>query len=201
MLYHACQRVGMPQEPIGAADLSHFHQPPDVGRADGHPSDFHLGDNIAAHAQFRAFPLQKLRRTLILMPEMMVVACHQMHGVPAAHQKLRHEVLPAGGHHLVVKGGHNHIFDAIKPPDKLLSVLRGVDQRAGDSGDHLFRRPVEGKDRRHAAPLLCRFHGSFQQRGVAQVYPVKKAQGYDAFRGIGFAHGAKSLHFPSFKIS
>ncbi len=59
------------------------------------------------------------------MTEVVVVARHQMDGVVPAHQNVGDEVVPRGGHHLVVKGDHQHLPDAKEPLDQVLAGPRG----------------------------------------------------------------------------
>ena len=115
------------------------------------------------------------------MAEAVVVARHQVDGVPAAHQQLRDEVLPAGGHHLPVEGGQDDLLDAVEPPDQVPAVLRGVDEGAGDAGDHLLGGPVEGEDGGGAAPPGGLLRRAAEKGGVAQMDPVEEAQGDHTF--------------------
>ena len=177
----ARQGVGMAQEAVGPADLPQFHQPADVGGADGDACHLHLGNDVATQAQLGALLRQQLRRALVPVAEVVVVPRHQMDRVVAAHQDPDDKVIPGRGHHLVVKGDHQHVLDAVQPPHQVPPVLRGVDEGAGDAGDHLLGRAVKGEDRRGDAPGGGLLRGSPQQGGVAQVDPVKEAQGDDFF--------------------
>ena len=177
----ARQGVGMPQKAVGPADLSQLHQSADVRGADGNTAHLHLGDDVAAEAQLRALFQQQLRRALVFVAEMVVVACHQMDGVVAAHQNVRDKFVPGSGHHLPVEGDHDDLLNAVQPAHQLPPVLRRVDEGTGDAGDHFLRRPVKGEHRRGDAPLGRRLHSAPQQSGVAQVDSVEEAQGNDFF--------------------
>lgn len=115
------------------------------------------------------------------MAEVVVVSGHQMDGMIAANQNVGNEVIPGGGHHLMVKGNHNHLPDAEKAADQIPPVLGGVDQRAGLAGDDFLGGAVKGKDRRGCAPGLGLLHSPPQQGGVAQMDSVKEAQGNHFF--------------------
>ena len=178
-----CARQGMrvAQETGRPLYLAHFHQAADVSGADGDPADFHLRYDVAAQAQGGAFFPQEFRRACVFVAEAVVVARHKMNGVPAAHQQLRDKILPAGGHHLPVKGGHDDVLDAVQPADQVPAVVRGVDERAGNPGDHLFGRAVEGENGGGAAPAGGLLRRPAEESGMAQVDPVKKPQGNDSF--------------------
>ena len=50
----------------------------------------------------------------------------------------------------------------------------------GDAGDHLLGGLGEGEDRRANAPRFGLLRRAAQQSAVAQMHPVKKAQGNDS---------------------
>ena len=180
-------RPRVAQEAVGAADLSQLHQAADVGGADGDAGHLHLGDDVTAQAKLGAFLRQQLRCALVFMSEPVVMSRHQMDGVVASHQDADDVVVPGGGHHLLVKGDHQHVADAVQPADQVPPVLRGVDQRTGDTGDHLLGRAVEGKYCRGAAPPCGLFGSPAQQGAVTKMDSVEKAQGDNAF-----FHGLRS---------
>ena len=115
------------------------------------------------------------------MAEVVVVARYQMDSVIPLHQDFRDKIVPGGGPHLVVKGDHENLTDAIQAADQVLPVLRRVDEGAGNAGDHFFRHPVKGEYRGDGAPGGGHLHRAPQQGGVAQVDSVEEAQGDDFF--------------------
>ncbi|MPM89915.1 hypothetical protein SDC9_137030 [bioreactor metagenome] len=106
VLHDLRQHMGMAQKFRRPRHLTQFHQPADIGRADGDPRVLHLRNNVAADSKFCALAPQKLRRALVFISEMMVVPRHQMNGVVSLRQNFRHKRIPRGGHHLVVKRYH-----------------------------------------------------------------------------------------------
>ena len=108
----ACQGVGVAQEAVGPADLPQLHQPADVGGADGDACHLHLGDDVTAQAQLGALLRQQLRCALVPVAEVVIVSRHQMDRVVAAHQDPDNKVIPGRGHHLAVKGDHQHVLNA-----------------------------------------------------------------------------------------
>ena len=180
MAHRLGQGMGVAQEAVGPLDLPQLHQAADVGGADGDAADLHLGDDVAAKAQLRALLHQKLRGALIFMAEVVVVARHQVDGVVALHQNFRDEILPAGGPHLVVEGNHDDVPDAVEAAHQVGPVLRGIDEGAGNAGEDLLRHPVKGEHRRGDAPGGGFLRCPAEQGGVAQMDPVKEAQGNDS---------------------
>ncbi|CAN3967771.1 Spore maturation protein B, partial [Dysosmobacter welbionis] len=159
----ACQGVGVAQEAVGPADLPQLHQPADVGGADGDACYLHLGDDVTAQAQLGALLRQQLRCALVPVAEVVIVSRHQMDRVVAAHQDPDNKVIPGRGHHLAVKGDHQHVLNAVQPPHQVPPVLRGVDEGTGDAGDHLLRRAVKGEYRGGTAPQGGLLSGPAQQ--------------------------------------
>ena len=115
------------------------------------------------------------------MAEVVVVSCHQVDGVIPLYQDLGDKVLPGGGHHLLVKGDHQHLLNPEEPAQQIRPVLGRIDEGAGDAGDHLLGDAVKGEDRGDHAPVGGLLHGAPQQGGVAQMDSVKEAQGNDFF--------------------
>ena len=122
---------------------------------------------------------QQFRSALVLVAEAVVVTRHQMDGVIPLDQNLRDEILPGGSHHLLVKGDHDDIVDAVEIFGQPGPVLRGVDEGHRHAGDYLLGRLRPGEHRRADAPALGFLHRAAQQGAVAQMYPVKKAQSND----------------------
>ena len=115
------------------------------------------------------------------MAEVVVVPGHQMDGMVAANQNVGDEVIPGGGHHLVVERNHDDLPDAEEAANQIPPVLGRIDQRAGLSGDDFLGRTVKGKDRRGCTPGLGLLHSPPQQGGMAQMDSVKEAQGNHFF--------------------
>ena len=174
------QAVAVAQEQRRPLHVPGLHQRADVGRADGNALQLHLGDDVAAYPQLPALLLQKPGIALILVAEVVVVARHQMHGPVALYQQLRDKILPRHGHHGLVKGGQDHLLNAIDAPGQISPILRGVDEGHGASGDHLLRGTVEGKDGGDRPQLPGPLHRFLQQGSVAPVDTVEKAQGDDS---------------------
>lgn len=151
------------------------------------PATSTLGDDVTAQAQLGALLRQQLRCALVPVAEVVIVSRHQMDRVVAAHQDPDNKVIPGRGHHLAVKGDHQHVLNAVQPPHQVPPVLRGVDEGTGDAGDHLLRRAVKGEYRGGTAPQGGLLSGPAQQGAVPQVDSVKKAQGNDSF-----FHGLRS---------
>ena len=78
----------------------------------------------------------------------------------------------------MVKGGQNDPLNAVKAADQALPVLRRIDEVHRLTGDHLLGRPVKGENHRLRAQLAGTLHCFLQQRAVAAVYAIEKAQGY-----------------------
>ena len=95
---------------------------------------------------------RKFFRALVLVAEVVVVARHQMDGVIPLYQNFRDKIVPSGGPHLVVKGDHEDLLDAVQPPHQVPPVLGGVDEGTGDAGEYFFRYPVKGEYRGDSAP-------------------------------------------------
>ena len=173
------QAVAVAQEQRRPLHVPGLHQRADIGRADGNALQLHLGDDVAAQPQLPALLLQKPGIALILVAEVVVVARHQMHGPMALYQQLRDKILPQHGHHGLVKGGQDHLLNAIDAPGQIGPILRGVDEGHRYAGDYLLRRLRPGEHRRADAPAPGLFHGAAQQGAVAQMDPVEKAQSND----------------------
>ena len=181
VLHRLAQAVAVAQKFLRPLHVTALHQRPDIGGADGDALQRHLGDDVAAYAQLSAFLLQKLHVAGVLVSEPVVVARHQVHRAAALYQQPGQEILPGHSHHLPVEGGENDLLNAVQPLHQALPVPVGVDEIYGLSRDHLLGRPVEGKGRRHSAQLGGTLRRFAQQRPVAPVYAVKKAQGDDSF--------------------
>ena len=186
------QDVGVAQILHGPLHLSQPHQAADVGGTDGDAVDGDLRDDVAPQPQLGALGLEQLRAALVLVAEVVVVACHQVDGVIPLYQDLRDEILPGGGHHLLVKGDHDDVVDAVKVLCQPGPVLRGVDEGHRRAGDYLLGGLGEGEHRRADAPGLGLLRRAAQQGAVAQMYPVKKAQGNDS-RLIGHTYAPKKF--------
>ena len=181
------QDMGMAQILHGPLHLSKAYQTADVGGADGDAVDRDLRDNVAAKTQLGALAFQQLRSALVLVAEAVVMTGHQMDGVIPLDENFRYEILPGGSHHLLVKGDHDDIVDAVETFGQPGPVLRGVDEGHRYAGDYLLRRLRPGEHRRADAPALGFLHGAAQQGAVAQMDPVEKAQSNDFWlNGHGF---------------
>ena len=181
------QDMGMAQILHGPLHLSKAYQTADVGGADGDAADRDLRDDVAAKTQLGALAFQQLRSALVLVAEAVVMTGHQMDGVIPLDENFRYEILPGGSHHLLVKGNHDDIVDAVETFGQPGPVLRGVDEGHRYAGDYLFRRLRPGEHRRADAPAPGFLHGTAQQGAVAQMDPVEKAQSNDFWlNGHGF---------------
>lgn len=122
--------MGVAQILHGPLHLSKAYQTADVGGADGDAADRDLRDNVAAKTQLGALAFQQFRSALVLVAEAVVMTGHQMDGVIPLDENFRYEILPGGSHHLLVKGDHDDIVDAVETfgqPDPVLGeLMRGT---------------------------------------------------------------------------
>ena len=126
------------------------------------------------------------------MAEPVIVSRHQMHSMIALHQNLRDKILPRGRHHLMVKGDHDDLVDAVEIFGEPRPVLRGVDQGHRHTGDHLLGRLCPCEHGGTDAPALCLRRRAAQQGAVPQMHTVKKAQ-CDYFRLNGHSLCSKKI--------
>ena len=186
------QDMGMAQILHGPLHLSKAYQTADVGGADGDAAHRDLRDDVAAKTQLGALAFQQLRSALVLVAEAVVMTGHQMDGVIPLDENFRYEILPGCSHYLLVKGNHDDIIDAVETFGQPGPVLRGVDEGHRYAGDYLLRRLRPGEHRRADAPGLGLLRRAAQQGAMAQMYPVKKAQGNDS-RLIGHTYAPKKF--------
>lgn len=112
----------MPEKARGALHLARFDERADIGRADGHAVQLHLGNDVAAKAERTAFFAQLLRIALILVAETEIVPRDEVYGAVLLHQQLGDEVLPRHGHHRAVKRLDKHRADAVILTDDLRAL-------------------------------------------------------------------------------
>ena len=173
----AGQAVAVAQEIGGPLHLSAFDKGADIGGADGDAVQGHLRDDVTADAPLPAAGQEFVRVPLVPVAEVIVVACHQVHRAIGTDQQIVDEILPGHGHHGPVKGGDDHLADAVKPLHQVPAVVGGIDQAHRAAGDHLLRRAVEGEGGGDGLQLPGPGGGFFQQGSVAPVNAVEKAQG------------------------
>ena len=171
------QAVAVAQEIGGPLHLSAFDKGADIGGADGDAVQGHLRDDVAADAQLPAAGLELLGVALVPVAEVVIMARHQVHRAIGTDQQIVDEILPGHGHHGVVKGGDDHLTDAVQPLHQVPAVVGGVDQAHRAAGDHLLGRAVEGESGGDGLQLPGPGGGFFQQGSVAPVNAVEKAQG------------------------
>ncbi len=179
----------MAQELGGPLQLPLGHQIPDVGGGDGDAVLLHLLDDVAAQPQLPALGPQPVRIAAALIAKVKVVAGHHMDHVQLLQQIFGDKILPVHALH-GLEGGNHHLLDSVALPHQKDTVLHCGQQRDGLSGDDGGGAAVEGEGAGDGLqPVRRRLHGS-QQRPVAQMHPVKKAQGDDSFL---FVHNAIPL--------
>ena len=70
----------------------------------------------------------------------------------------------------------DHVVNAVNPADDVLPADGAVDQRRLPAENQIVRVHVEAEHRGHGPDLGRPLLGPFQQRPMADVYAVKKAQ-------------------------
>ena len=107
---------------------------------------------------------------------MIVVPTDQVTRMELPDKVILHEGLPVHVHHGFVKMAENHVLNAVKRLHQLLSLVHGVQKLRRRSEHERIRMRVEAHGRGNCAELRCPFAGFFQQRAMADVYAIEKAQ-------------------------
>ena len=177
--HHIGEDMGVAHEFPGPDHVSLREQAADIGGADGDPFQLHLADDVAAQAVFPAVLAQTLRIALALPAKMKVIAHHEVDAAQLSANGLE-EFLPGHAHGLLGEAKKLHPVDAEQLPDEPGPVRGAVDEGHRLPPHQGVGMGVKGHDGRLTAQLPGPFHGALQQRRVAPVDAVEKAQGQNA---------------------
>ena len=157
-----------------------------MGGADSDAVQGDGGNDVAADTQLFSLSGQQGRGSGVFVTEAEAVAGHQPPG-PVPLSQHEDKIHPGHGHHLLVKGSDNDLFNAEQFPYRLAALLRRGEQRHRRTGNELPGRAVEGKYGRRESLFLGSLHRTTQQGLMTQMNTIKKAQGDDF--SVFFVHG------------
>ena len=172
------------QEPGCPLHVPLGDQAADVGRAGRHPVHLHILDAVVPHAQPGALLSHALAGAPALIPEPVVAAGDDMYRPQLLHQHLADKRAPRHAAHGLIKMGEDYLVHPAQAAD-LLPSPGGVDEHGHrPAGDHLAGVLVKGEHAGDGPRLPGAAFGHVHQALVADVDPVKKAQGDGPARAL-----------------
>ena len=180
IVHRVRQGVRMAEESVGALDLAVLEQLADISGADDAAVERDGGNNVAAKAALGAVGGELFRRALAPPAKAEVVPDDERCRVHLVDKRLD-ERLPRHLHDRAVKVDKDHALDAEQAADELLAAVGAVDERDLRAEHERVRVHVKAHDRGDGAHFFRARDCAAHERGMADMDPVKKAQGNDTF--------------------
>ena len=170
------EKLGMTQKFYRRGHVPGLDLGADIGAGNPNPIEGLLRHHRPGKASQAAIARQPqgIARPSRAEPE--ILAADEAHSpvIPAKHIQ---KVPPGAAVHFLVKGQGHHGFRPETLPEKPLPVSLGVDKPGRLPQHQRIRVDAEGNHAEPASGLRGQLPAGLQKRGVADVHPVKKAQG------------------------